>query len=111
MAAEEFPSFPNYDESSLVEISAASLQDLVDRTVFSVAQEGESQFNLTGLLVEKNNPPELADSIIRLLKNRDLKDRLGKNAKEKVSQQYDLKNVIKKYEDLYVKFMKESETP
>lgn len=53
MAAEDFPSFPDYDESSLVEISASSLQDLVDRTIFSVAQEGESQFNLTGLLVEK----------------------------------------------------------
>ncbi|MBU0482524.1 MAG: DNA polymerase III subunit beta [Proteobacteria bacterium] len=66
MAATDFPSFPEYDESSLVQISASSLQDLVDRTIFSVAQEGESQFNLTGLLVEKDKNEE-GKSLMRMV--------------------------------------------
>jgi DNA polymerase-3 subunit beta len=53
MAAAEFPSFPEYDEEKLVEIPADALKELIDRTIFSVAQEGESQFNLAGVLVEK----------------------------------------------------------
>ena len=58
MTAEEFPSFPEYEEDQLVEISADSLKELIDRTIFSVAQEGESQFNLAGILVEKEKRGE-----------------------------------------------------
>ncbi len=53
MPAAEFPSFPEYDESQLVEISANSLKELIDSTIFSVAPDGEGQFNLAGVLVEK----------------------------------------------------------
>jgi DNA polymerase-3 subunit beta len=53
ISAEEFPSFPDYEEEKLVEIPADSLKELIDRTIFSVAQEGESQFNLAGVLVER----------------------------------------------------------
>lgn len=58
MSAEEYPSFPEYEENQLVEISADSLKELIDRTIFSVAQEGESQFNLAGVLVEKERRGE-----------------------------------------------------
>ena len=53
LSADEYPAFPAYDEKKLVEIPADSLKELIDRTIFSVAQEGESQFNLSGVLVEK----------------------------------------------------------
>lgn len=53
IGADEFPSFPEYKEESLVELPADALKELIDRTIFSVAQEGESQFNLAGVLVEK----------------------------------------------------------
>ena len=53
MSAEEFPSFPEYDEKGLIEIPSNTLIELIDRTIFSTAPEGESQFNLAGVLVEK----------------------------------------------------------
>jgi DNA polymerase-3 subunit beta len=58
MSAEDFPSFPEYDEKGLIAIPANSLIELIDRTIFSVAQEGESQFNLAGVLVEKEKTEE-----------------------------------------------------
>lgn len=53
MPPDEFPGFPEYDDKNLVSLSCDVVGDLIDKTIFSVAQEGESQFNLTGLLVEK----------------------------------------------------------
>lgn len=53
MPSEEFPSFPEYEENNMVRLSCDLLKDLIDRTIFSVAQEGESQFNLTGMLLER----------------------------------------------------------
>jgi DNA polymerase-3 subunit beta len=53
MGAEDFPSFPEYDEQGLILLPASTVKELIDHTIFSIAQEGESQFNLTGLLVEK----------------------------------------------------------
>jgi len=53
MSAEEFPAFPEYDQEKLVSLSSEVLAELVDKTLFSVALEGETQFNLTGVLVER----------------------------------------------------------
>lgn len=58
ISAEEFPKFPEYDEKGLVSLSCEVISDLIDKTIFSVAQEGETQFNLTGLLVEKETKDE-----------------------------------------------------
>ena len=54
MPSDEYPAFPEYDEANLVQLASEEVRDLIDRTLFSVAQEGESQFNLTGLLVERD---------------------------------------------------------
>ncbi|MFZ5763620.1 MAG: DNA polymerase III subunit beta [Thermodesulfobacteriota bacterium] len=54
MPSEEYPAFPEYEEGNLVELATEEVKDIIDRTLFSVAQEGESQFNLTGLLMEKD---------------------------------------------------------
>ena len=54
MPSEEYPAFPEYEEGNMVQLATDEVKDLIDRTLFSVAQEGESQFNLTGLLVEKD---------------------------------------------------------
>ncbi len=53
MEADEFPSFPEYNEASLVKVDGALINDLIDKTIFAVAPEGESQYNLSGVLVEK----------------------------------------------------------
>ncbi len=51
--ADEFPTFPPYREDNLVAVSSALMSELVDKTIYSVAQEGESNFNLAGILLEK----------------------------------------------------------
>jgi len=59
ISAEEYPAFPEYDEDQLVEISADSIKELIDSTIFSVAQEAEGQFNLVGVLVEKEKKDDV----------------------------------------------------
>jgi len=53
MPAEEFPAFPEYNKENLVSLDCDIIKELIDKTIYSVAQEGESQFNLSGLLVER----------------------------------------------------------
>ena len=53
MVADEFPQFPAYDESAMVEIDSAVMADLVDKTVFSIALDKENMFTLTAALLEK----------------------------------------------------------
>ncbi len=65
MDAEDFPSFPEYQDESLVEISSDILKELIDRTIFSVAQEGESQFNLSAVLIEKDKEGDV--SLLRMV--------------------------------------------
>jgi DNA polymerase-3 subunit beta len=65
ISADEFPSFPDYEEEKLVEIPADTLKELIDRTIFSVAQEGESQFNLAGVLVEREKKDQ--DLLLRMV--------------------------------------------
>ena len=54
MPSEEYPAFPEYDENMLTSLSSDKIKEIIDKTIFSLAQEGESQFNLTGILVEKD---------------------------------------------------------
>jgi DNA polymerase-3 subunit beta len=54
MPSAEYPVFPEYDEKNLVTLESDKIKEIIDKTIFSVAQEGESQFNLTGVLVEKD---------------------------------------------------------
>ena len=53
MENDEFPNFPEYDESKLVTLPANTINELIEKTIFSMAKEGESQFSLVGTLVEK----------------------------------------------------------
>src|SRR3990167_6339758 len=54
MPSAEYPAFPEYDESLLATLPSDRIKELIDKTIYSVAPEGESQFNLTGILVEKD---------------------------------------------------------
>lgn len=53
MAGDEFPSFPEHKEESLIRIDAGDIKDLIEKTIFSVALDTESNFALTGILIEK----------------------------------------------------------
>lgn len=52
MPSEDFPSFPEYDTDCLVSLSGKLFEEIIDKIIFSIANEGESQFNLGGALFE-----------------------------------------------------------
>jgi DNA polymerase-3 subunit beta len=52
-SSEEFPDFPEYDEETLVSLPCEVIKELIEKTIFSVAQERESNYTLTGILLEK----------------------------------------------------------
>ena len=52
-SSEEFPDFPEYNEESLVSLPCEVVKELIEKTIFSVAQERESNYTLTGILLEK----------------------------------------------------------
>jgi DNA polymerase-3 subunit beta len=53
MVSDEFPQFPNYDDQKMVEVDAAVIGDLVDKTVFSIAVDKENMYTLTAALFQK----------------------------------------------------------
>jgi len=53
MMSEEFPQFPEYDEENMVEMEAGVFSDLIDKTIFSIAQDKENMYSLTAALFQK----------------------------------------------------------
>jgi len=52
-SSEEYPNFPEYNEEYLVSLPCELIKELIDKTIFSAAQERESNYTLTGILIEK----------------------------------------------------------
>ncbi len=53
MVSDEFPQFPDYNQEAMVEIDSAVMNDLIDKTIFSIAQDKENMFTLTAALFKK----------------------------------------------------------
>lgn len=51
--SDEYPSIPNFDSSLIASISSHIISEAIDKTLFSIAQENDNQFNLMGVLFEK----------------------------------------------------------
>ena len=62
-SSEEYPDFPEYKEESLVSLPCDLVKELIEKTIFSVAQERESNYTLTGILLEKNKNEEDKSSL------------------------------------------------
>jgi len=65
-SSEEYPDFPEYNEESLVPLPCDIVKELIDKTIFSVAQERESNYTLTGILLEKEKNEE-DKSLLRMV--------------------------------------------
>ena len=65
-ASEEYPNFPEYNEEGLVSLSCDLIKELIDKTIFSVAQDRESNYTLTGILLEKEKNEE-GKSFLRMV--------------------------------------------
>lgn len=53
MIGDEFPQFPEYDEKNMVKMETAVLSELIDKTIFSIAQDKENMYSLTSALFLK----------------------------------------------------------
>ncbi len=53
MVSDEFPRFPEYNQENMVEMNSSVMADLIDKTIYSIAQEKENMFTLTAALLKK----------------------------------------------------------
>ncbi len=53
MVSDEFPQFPDYNKETMVELDSVAMNDLIDKTIFSIAQDKENMFTLTAALFKK----------------------------------------------------------
>ncbi len=53
MVSDEFPQFPDYNQEAMVELDSTAMNDLIDKTIFSIAQDKENMFTLTAALFKK----------------------------------------------------------
>ena len=86
---------PIWDEGfglPAVEAMAAGLPVVSSRsgTLVETVVDGK-----TGLLVEKNNPEELADALLRLLKDEDLREAMGRAGRQRVMGQFTWDRIAK----------------
>lgn len=51
--SEEYPSLPEYNKELLSTVSSDILSEAIDKTLFAIAQDNDNQFNLLGVLFEK----------------------------------------------------------
>jgi len=58
IASDEFPEFPEFDEEKLVPFEAGIFSDLIDKVIFSVANEEENAYSLTNVLFETEKRDE-----------------------------------------------------
>lgn len=52
MSSDEYPEFPEYKEDNFVSFEAGIFSDLIDKIIFSVANEEENAYSLTNVLFE-----------------------------------------------------------
>jgi len=58
LPSDEFPEFPKFDENNFVSFEAGIFSDLIDKVIFSVANEEENAYSLTNVLFEKEKKDE-----------------------------------------------------
>ncbi|HBI14794.1 MAG TPA: DNA polymerase III subunit beta [Desulfobulbaceae bacterium] len=61
MQSVEFPHFPGYEEENMVEMQSAVISELIDKTVYSIAQDKENMYSLNAALLQKE---EQADKLL-----------------------------------------------
>ena len=58
LASDEFPEFPEFDEENFIPFEAGIFSDLIDKVIFSVANEEENAYSLTNVLFETEKRDE-----------------------------------------------------
>ena len=58
MASDEFPEFPEFEEDNFVSFEAGIFAELIDKVIYSVANEQENVYSLTNVLFEAEKRDE-----------------------------------------------------
>lgn len=105
-----YPGFDIYALPSLAEGSPNALLEAMGRGCASVASnvggvpeaavDGES-----GLLVPRADPGALAEALLRLAKDGELRARLARAARQRVEDRFDIRRMIRAHEELYSKLL------
>jgi len=90
---------------SILEAMAAG-KPVIASNLSGISEAIEQQKN--GILVEPGDSEALADAIISLLKNKDEKERIGRNARIRAKQYFSTKRVAEEYEKVYEEILLES---
>jgi len=65
MASDEFPEFPEYNEETFISFDAHVFSDIIEKIIYSIANEQENNYVLTSVLFEKEKRDER--SYIRMI--------------------------------------------
>lgn len=103
----EMQNWDLYIQPSLSESFGLALAKAMSMGISSIATNvgGMSEIinSNCGILVPAKDSEKLAEAIIRLVRNRDLNLRIGKNGRQRIIQKFSLREMIKKTEELYEK--------
>jgi colanic acid/amylovoran biosynthesis glycosyltransferase len=86
--------------NSLIEAMAMKLP-VISTTIAALPEIVEDR--VSGVLVPPNDENALAEAIIRLINNPDLRRKLGENARKRVEERFDINKNILKYVDLFTR--------
>ena len=89
--------------------SMAATRPVVATDVGSVSEIVEDGVN--GFLVSPGAPDQLAQAMLRVLKDPELGRRLGAAGRKKVEQQYTVERMVHRYESLFIEWMSRGERP
>jgi len=92
------PSYAEGMPNSLLEAMACGLPVIASRIggVVDVVEDGKS-----GILFEPGNVSELASAIVRLLRDDELRQRLGTEARKRIVENFSIEKVAEEYIELY----------
>ena len=60
---------------------------------------------INGILVPPKNPEAIANAIIKLFSNCDLRIKMGQEAREKIKREFNAKNEVRKLENVFNKIV------
>lgn len=60
MPSDEYPEFPEYEEDAFLRFNSYVFLDLIDKVIFSIANEQENIYSLTSVLLEKERRDDTA---------------------------------------------------
>jgi sugar transferase (PEP-CTERM/EpsH1 system associated) len=104
------PGFDVYVLSSLTEGNSQTIREAMacSKPVVATHAGGNPELVVhgeTGFLVPKRNPEKMAEAIVKLLKDKDLREKMGKAGRKRAEKYFTIEKQAENYKRLYGKFI------